>query len=65
MSVGTFLICGFGLSILLYIAKRILDLIEYKVKLKKRMDLYKEEDEFWNSGEEREKLMDTVKDMNL
>lgn len=62
MSVGTFLICGFGLSILLYVAKRILDLIEYKIKLKRRMDLYKEDE--WNFGEEKDQLMDTVRDMN-
>ena len=64
MSVGTFLICGFGLSILLYVAKRILDLIEYKIKLKRRMDLYKGDDDFWNCGEEKDQLMESVRDMN-
>ena len=62
MSVGTFLICGFGLMIVLYISKRVLDIVEYKAKLKRRMDLYKEDE--WNFGEEKEKLMDTVRDMN-
>ena len=64
MSVGTFLVCGFGLMIVLYVAKRILDIIEYKVKLKRRMDLYKGDEDFWNCGEEKEKLMESVRDMN-
>lgn len=62
MSVGTFLICRFGLMIVLYISKRVLDIIEYKAKLKRRMDLYKEDE--WNFGEEKEKLMESVRDMN-
>ena len=64
MSVGTFLICRFGLMIVLYISKRVLDIIEYKAKLKRRMDLYKGDDDFWNCGEEKDQLMESVRDMN-